>query len=154
MAGDAALRFQLGRVVELARPRRVFAAGTSRDAFARLVAALRAAFGNVAADRETASDAERLRGKLPVVLRKRLTEQLARLAPAALDPIAYVAACQRAADRAGLLACGDIAIAIELAGGVAAAPHLVRLATTKGYLAARRKLSTGAVEETTHPFAR
>ncbi|MEO8702388.1 MAG: tetratricopeptide repeat protein [Kofleriaceae bacterium] len=141
-AGDAVLRFRLGRIVELARPRRVFAAGSSRDTFTRLVAGL-TAFTNPAAG--DAAEAERLRSKLSVALRKRLADQLAALPSRSLDAHAYHAACQRAADRAGLLACGDTAIAIELAGGVTKARHLVRLASTKRYLEARRKLRRGTV---------
>jgi hypothetical protein len=59
---------------------------------------------------------------------------------AALDLQAFRDACERAADRAGLIACGHTAIAIHLAGGAARAPHLVRLAASQKYLAARRKL--------------
>ena len=57
-----------------------------------------------------------------------------------LDPRAYVAASQRAADRAGLLACGDVMVAIQLAGGPRAASHLVHLAASRRYLTVRKKL--------------
>ena len=73
-----------------------------------------------------------------MLLRRRLADKLA--AADALDPDAYVAACERAADRAGLLACGNVEIAIALAGGPTVARHLVRLAASQRYLAARRKL--------------
>ena len=59
------------------------------------------------------------------------------------DPADYRAACDRAADRAGLLACGHAGIAIALAGGAKAAPHLVRMAASPRYLAARRALRRG-----------
>jgi hypothetical protein len=39
-----------------------------------------------------------------------------------------------------MLACGDIAVAVELAGGARVASHLVRLAGSRRYLAVRRKL--------------
>jgi hypothetical protein len=122
---DAALRFQLGRIIELSRPYRVFAA-LPEENFAQIIAGLR--------------EGGRLRARLPVALRQRLTERLASLAPDALDPRAYIAACERAADRAGMLACGDIAVAVELAGGARVASHLVRLAGSRRYLAVRRKL--------------
>jgi hypothetical protein len=122
---DLELRYQLGRIVELARPHRVFAMSPGFD---RLVAGL--------TDRD-AGEAARLKSALPLVLRKKLADKLAR---ADLDPLAYRAACERAADRAGLLACGDVWLAIELAGGAEAARHLVKLASTQRYLAARRKL--------------
>ncbi len=110
--GDAELRFKLARIVELSRPRRVFAVSPS---FVRFVTEL-----------------DKLHAKLPIVVRRRLTDWSA--AAGSLDPKAYVAACQRAADRAGLLACGDASVA------VAHAPHLARLAASPRYLAIRRTL--------------
>ncbi len=143
LASDAALRFQLGRIVELSRPPRLFAAALDAGGFALLVAGLRHGFGppsGLAAAPDEVAEAERLRARLPVAVRQRMTERLATIAPDALDANGYIAACQRAADRAGLLVCGDVAVAIELAGGPAVAPHLVRLASTQRYLAARKKL--------------
>jgi hypothetical protein len=142
LATDAALRFRLGRLVERSRPHRVLAA-MSAEAFARFVAGLRHGFGpadGTAAPAEVVAEGERLRARLPVTVRQRLTERFAASAPDELSPAAYIAASQRAADRAGLLACGDIAVAIELAGGARAAPHLVRLAASRRYLAVRKKL--------------
>ena len=55
-------------------------------------------------------------------------------------PRKAVGACERAADRAGLLACGHAGVAIELAGGADAARHLVKLASSQRYIAARKKL--------------
>ncbi|HSD86627.1 MAG TPA: hypothetical protein VLB44_03905, partial [Kofleriaceae bacterium] len=137
---DAELRFRLGRVVELARPHRLFAGGSDPEVFVRLVAALVHAFGphpgNV--ERHIANEAERLRQAIPVALRKRLSDKLA--AQPALDAAAYLAACERAADRAGLIACGHAGIAIHLTGGAERARHLVRLAAAKGYLDAQKKL--------------
>ena len=76
---DAELRFRLGRIVELSRPHRLFAAGTDPDDFARFVAGLVHAFGpkQAAVERNVATEAERLRQALPVALRRRLTERLA-----------------------------------------------------------------------------
>jgi hypothetical protein len=110
--GDAELRFKLARIVELSRPRRVFAVSPT---FVRFIGEL-----------------DKLHAKLPIVVRRRLTDWTAAAGP--LDPKAYVAACQRAADRAGLLACGDASVA------VAHAPHLARLAASPRYLAIRRTL--------------
>ncbi len=155
LAGDGSLRFALGRIVELSRPRRVFAGGQSLEAFALLIAALRHAFGPPAAtapSREVVAEAERLRGKLPVAVRGKLTERLA--GGGSLDAAAYLAACERAADRAGLLVCGDVSIAIALSGGSRNAAHLVKVAATQRYLAARRKLRARGLEETTQPFER
>ncbi|HTM20749.1 MAG TPA: hypothetical protein VL172_09585, partial [Kofleriaceae bacterium] len=80
------------------------------------------------------------RAHLPVRLRTRLSERLPALAADDLDPARYQAACARAADRAGLLACGNASVAIALAGGPAKAPHLVRLAASTAYLDLRRRL--------------
>jgi hypothetical protein len=120
----------------------VLAAGAGAVAFARFVAALWHAFGPAPAagvDPAVATEAERLRA-LPLRLRTRLAERLRGVAPEEVDPMRFLAACERAADRAGLLACGHAGVAIAIAGGPAAAPHLVRVAASPRYLAARRKL--------------
>ncbi len=155
LAGDAALRYELGRIVELSRPRRIFAGGTDPASFSRLIAGLRHAFGPPAerpVDREIIGEADRLRSKLSVVLRQKMMERLASLD--ALDADAYVAACHRAADRAGLLVCGDVTVALQLAGGPSVAPHLVKLASSQRYLAARKKLRARTGDDTTNPFTR
>jgi tetratricopeptide (TPR) repeat protein len=146
VGGDAALRFQLGRVVELSRPYRVFASMGEAD-LALFVAALRHAFGPEdwsAVAGAIVAEGERLRSRFPVAVRQRLTEHFAAVGKDALDVRGYVAACRRAADRAGLLACGDVSVAIELAGGARAAQHLVRMAVSKRYLAVRKKLRARA----------
>jgi tetratricopeptide (TPR) repeat protein len=154
VAEEAELRFRLGRTVELSRPRRIFA--VDREEFTVLVAALCQAFGrpelaasvrgrdaNDAAGlavHETAvrAQAKRVHDALPVALRRKIGELVANLDR--VDPEGYVAACDRAADRAGLLVCGDTRVAIRVAGGPAAAPHLARFAASAKYLALRRKL--------------
>jgi tetratricopeptide (TPR) repeat protein len=147
---DAGLRFELGRVVELARWRRAFATGVSRDEFRTFVAALSALRPGTAATPGARRDAERLHARLPLTHRARLANLLATLPT--LDADAYRAACLRAADRAGLLACGDLTVAVERAGGLDQARHLVELAATRGYMAARHALRER--EERTSPFAR
>ncbi|MEJ7600073.1 MAG: tetratricopeptide repeat protein [Kofleriaceae bacterium] len=131
-------RFVLGRVVELTRPRRLLT--SDPDSFMKLLGALGHAFGN-APDPQFAGDAARLHDQLPMLLRRRIAEYLAaRELAAPLDAAAYVEACQRAADRAGLLACGRTDAAIARAGGPTRAPHLVRVAASRRYLAVRRML--------------
>jgi tetratricopeptide (TPR) repeat protein len=136
---DAELRFRLGRVVELSRPRRVFTAET--EGFTRFIGGLGHAFGrlSVVIDPDLAAEAERLHKIIPMLVRRRISERLAEISRP-LDPAAYVAASQRAADRAGLLACGRVDLAIQLAGGPAQASHLIKLAASRGYLAIRKKL--------------
>jgi tetratricopeptide (TPR) repeat protein len=145
---DPELRFALGRVVELARPCRLFASGQAGASFARLVAALAHAFGHARVDDPAITDdADRLRSHLSVQLRRRLSDAFAQLAPALdgsdarLDPTAYVMACRRAADRSGLVASGAVAIAIDAAGGRNAARHVVALAAAPRYRTARARLT-------------
>ena len=139
-SANAELRFELGRVVELARTRRLFAAGSTPAAFGKFVAAIVQAFGTPIARIEPtiAAEAERLRGAIPLVLRRRISDRLGETTGFATS--AYFTACERAADRSGLLACGDIGVAVALTGGPATARHLIQLAASKRYLAARRKL--------------
>ncbi|HWO17182.1 MAG TPA: tetratricopeptide repeat protein, partial [Kofleriaceae bacterium] len=135
------LRFHLGRAVELSRIHRCFAAGVPPERFAHFTEALRWALlhpDDEAPDAALAREAKRLRSTIPLLLRRRLAERIPRRAP--LDPAGYLAACERAADRSGLLACGDVGVALRLAGGPATARHLVRLAASPRFLAARRVL--------------
>ncbi len=144
---DAELRFRLGRVVELARTKRLLAAGTSPAQFKRFVTGIYQAFGRPMAsdpDRSAITEGDRLRSAIPLLLRRRLTERLSTVDLAELDTTAYLAACERAADRSGLLACGDVSVAVAYSGGAAQARHLVRLAATPRYLAARKKLRSRA----------
>jgi hypothetical protein len=66
--------------------------------------------------------------------------------PSALHPERYIASCERAADRAGLLVCGDIATAIRMVGGKANAHHLLDIALRDEYLDVRAKLGIGVAE--------
>ncbi len=154
---DIELRFKLGRVVELARTRRIFAAGSTPSAFARFVAGLVHAFGkpNSSAEPAVIAEAERLKSAVPLLLRRRLIDRIGGIDQpemeragerqgAWFDTTAYVAACEHAADRSGLLACGDIGVAIAHSGGATAARHIVKLAASPRYLAARRKLRSRA----------
>jgi hypothetical protein len=140
---DTELRFRLGRIVELSRPHRLLATGIDREDFVKFVAALLRAFGKQDGSETTpavAREAERLHGALPVALRRRLAERLATLTPGLLDASAYLAACERAADRAGLVACGHPGYAIHLAGGPDKAHHLVELAASQRFRSSQRKL--------------
>lgn len=144
---DGELRFRLGRIVELARTKRLLAAGTSPAQFKRFVAGIAQAFGRPTAgvhDQAAVTEADRLRSAIPLLLRRRLIERLSTVAPSELDTAGYLAACERAADRSGLLACGDVSVAIAHAGGATQARHLVRLAASPRYLAARKQLRSRA----------
>jgi len=135
---EAELRFQLGRIVELARPRRLFAAGQSPEQFDRFVASLLCVAGREPPDKDTAALGERLRGKLPVAQRQKLVERAAVRDPG--SPRAYLAACRRAADRVGLLACHDVGVALANASDPTSLDRLVKLAASQRYLVVRQKL--------------
>lgn len=155
LSDDSELRYQLGRIVELSRPSRIFAGGQDADSFTLFVAALRQAFGppEPGAPRDIVTAAERLRTKIPVALRSRLSDRLAGTRSSELDAHAYRTACERAADRAGMIVCGDIATAVEAAGGATIGAHLVKLAASQRYLAVRKRLRK-TLDENTAPFSR
>ncbi|HEY6035141.1 MAG TPA: tetratricopeptide repeat protein, partial [Kofleriaceae bacterium] len=144
-AVDGELRFRLGRVVELVRTRRLLAAGTTPAQFKRFVTGLYHAFAKpIDPNNSAVTEGDRLRSAIPLLLRRRISERLAGVELGELDTTAYLAACERAADRSGLLACGDIGVAIAGAGGAARARHLVRLAANPRYLTARKRLRSRA----------
>jgi hypothetical protein len=145
------LRFLLGRAAELARPERVVAAGQRPEDLARLLASLARAFGGPrlvdAATRLVRDpDVQRahddvVRTALPVKLRAKIETILAQLSPGDLDPDRYLAACQRAADRAGLLVSGDPATAVAAARARGeTGSHIVRAVAAPGWMALRARL--------------
>jgi len=142
---DLELRFALTRACELARPRRIIAAGLPEGDFAGLLGSLQRVFGSGgdAADEGQREHDQMLRKTLPVKVRRELGELLADASPRELDAARFIAACQRSADRAGLLLTGDAATAIRLVGGTDRSAHLVRLALDEHYLDARARLGIG-----------
>ncbi|HEY5951765.1 MAG TPA: tetratricopeptide repeat protein [Kofleriaceae bacterium] len=142
---DAMLRFKLGRAVELARPHRLFATGTEPDAFRRLVGGLWvacAANRDNSIDPALADEAKRLHSLLPMTLRRRIGEVFATKPREAFDADRYITSCHRAADRSGMLACGNVAIAT--AAGPSDATAVVRFAASRRYRLARRRLRVRA----------
>jgi tetratricopeptide (TPR) repeat protein len=142
-AVDATLRFICGSIVELTRPRRVLAAGGTPEEFELLLDALWHAFGpqhDASTAFGVAEEAKRLHSALPVAMRRRIGELIAEVPRQSVDARAYITACTRAADRSGLLACGDAAAAIE--ASPAPGPHLIRFAASRGYRRGRRALRT------------
>jgi Tfp pilus assembly protein PilF len=146
---DLELRFQLARAAELARPERIAAAGLPIDHLAALCASLVRLFGRSGEGPRDGDDF--LRQTLPVKVRTQLEKLLGAARGRVLDPERYRRACQRAADRAGLLVCGDIDTALRLGGvvsrgGERQVRHLHELPLRAGYLAARARLGVGAVK--------
>ncbi|HTE55100.1 MAG TPA: hypothetical protein VK698_29815 [Kofleriaceae bacterium] len=150
---DMELRFLLARAAELARPERIAAAGLPADHLAALVASLVRLFGGRRADGAIGGaheGDEQLRQALPVKVRTQVERLLGAARGRGLDPERYRRACMRAADRAGLLVCGDIDTALRLGGVVGPSGerqirHLHEMPLRRGYLAARARLSVGAV---------
>ncbi|HTM20813.1 MAG TPA: hypothetical protein VL172_09905, partial [Kofleriaceae bacterium] len=151
--GEGDMRFLLGRAAELARPERVIAVGLPRDDLDSLLGSLWRVFGAGSAPPDDAArhHDEILRTTLPVKLRSRMTELLKQLARSQLDADRFLDACQRSADRAGLLAAGDLGTAVRLAGstsrdGRRQTRHLIECALSPRYLPVRARLGVGAVK--------
>ncbi len=152
------LRFLLGRAAELSRPSRIISAGLPTADRTNLLGSLARVFGSEAvrkaakaASHDEGADKyhdELLRTTLPVKLRSRLDEIFTDRSTRDLDVNRYMRACNRAADRAGLLVSGSIGVAMQHAGdmtddGRRRTRHLVALSLSPGYLALRRKLGVG-----------
>jgi tetratricopeptide (TPR) repeat protein len=132
--GDVELRFILARAAFATRAARLPGAGLARARLAVLAQALATFGGTPAATPEVDAEAQHLRRTLPLRVRLRV-EVLAR---APLDAERYRAACERAADRAGLLLAGDVAAAAQ-------ATHLARFAASEAFLALRAKIGLKVV---------
>jgi hypothetical protein len=155
---DTELRFILGRAAEMARPERVIACGLPREDLNNLLASMLRVFGPESLHGAIASEIddedvqrahdELLRTTLPVKLRRQLEEQLKTVRARDIGPQRFLRACDRAADRAGLLVCGDFATAVANAGDMSDAGrrmtrHLVHMALQPGYLETRALLGIG-----------
>ncbi|HWM85119.1 MAG TPA: tetratricopeptide repeat protein [Kofleriaceae bacterium] len=148
---DLELRFQLARAAELARPERIVAAGLPPDHLASMCGALVRLFARESGAAAVREEDEFLRRTLPVKVRGQLEKLLAHARGRGLDPDRYRRACLRAADRAGLLVCGDIDTALRLGGvtgpdGSRQLRHLHEMALRRGYLGTRARLGVGALK--------
>ncbi|MCG8419243.1 MAG: hypothetical protein MJE77_15015 [Proteobacteria bacterium] len=148
------LRFLIGRAAELTRPEHIIAAGLPRADFDNLLASLLRSFGPEELRTAVSGDIhdedvkrtrdEVLRSALPVKLRGQIEEILAEATPRDLDIRRYLDIMERAADRTGLLLCGDIAAAIAHASyRQESGRHLIQTALRPGYLEARAALGVG-----------
>ncbi|ACY16641.1 tetratricopeptide repeat protein [Haliangium ochraceum] len=153
-----ALRFLLGRAAEMLRPENIIAVGMPHEDYLNLLGALLRLYGpphlhDALPSTITDADArheydESLRTALPVKLRERLEILLEDASSRDIDPDRYWSALDRAADRAGLLVCGDIATALSYAGATdmqnrRVTRHLTMTALSPGYLEARAALGVG-----------
>ena len=153
-----ALRFLLGRAAEMIRPGNILAAGLPQADFLALLGSILRVFGpphlhdvlpSAFQDPEAQSEHDEvLRTTLPVKLRTRMTALLEDATARDIDPDRFFRALDRAADRAGLLVCGDVAVAIANAGAVdgqgqRVARHIITAALGPRYLEARATLGVG-----------
>lgn len=146
---DLELRFLLARAAELVRPSRIIATGQPIEVWEQLIASLWRIFGDANTDDEVSESQhaqdEELRTTLPVRARATLESMLSerpQLAGSAA-PAEFLAACERAADRSGLLLCGDIDAALRYASQQEDSSHLLRMPLQSEYLATRARLGIG-----------
>ena len=142
----ADLRFILGRALEVARPEYVLAAAMSASEFTKLFGAILRAFHPRHARRaQTADDeAANWRKQLPYKVARRLGELFRDLGETAFSSVSWRRAVQHTANRAGLVAAGDLVAAarvLNAEGDVEAVRELARFAASDDYLALRAKLS-------------
>jgi hypothetical protein len=136
---DPVLRFICGRAAELCRPRRMLATAGSPQQFAVLLDAVWHGFGPRPSRLSPAARAlaTKLRSRLSVQMRDQIGDLIADVPRETVDARRYIAACLRAADRSGLVACGDASVAIELCF---ARDELIKFAASRRYRRARRAL--------------
>ena len=155
------IRAILARAVELTRAAHVAFAGLPLADATRLVAsavrlfgtpALREAAGALVADPDVQrGHDEMVRAALSVKLRARLEQLLASVTPVALDVRAYLAACERSADRAALLLGGDPSTITALASARGERPsHLITAIAQPGWLTLRVRLGLGVRSTAPH----
>jgi tetratricopeptide (TPR) repeat protein len=139
------VRFQLGRALELARPEYVLAEALPREEFTRLFSAILRAFHPRHA-RRVAHDDEAARWKraLPYKVAKRLAELFASHADTEFSSALWRRAVRWTANRAGLVACGDLIAAARVLAtenDPEAVRELARFAASDDYQALRTKLT-------------
>jgi tetratricopeptide (TPR) repeat protein len=150
----ADVRFLLGRALETARPEYVLAAALSRDDFTKLFAAILRAFhprhsrrrlevNNEAPGQSRDEEAAMWKRQLPYKVAKRLAELFAEKADTSFSSARWRRGVQHTANRAGLVACGDMIAAARVLtaeGDQEAIHELARFAASDDYLALRIKL--------------
>lgn len=147
---DLELRFLLGRAAELARPGRIIASGQSSSQFNEMFESLWRIFGDdpkvpIEIDDNSHRIDEHFRRTLPVGTRAALEKLMSSLPRNAHQK--YQLLCQQAANRAGLLICGDIDTAMRLSSQLTVeseANYLLSMPLLEGYTETRAKLGIGA----------
>jgi tetratricopeptide (TPR) repeat protein len=145
----ADVRFVLGRALEIARPEYVLAAGLDREAFTKLFAAILRAFHPRHSRRrldttdERDDDAAMWKRALPYKVARRLADLFTALADTEFSTATWRRAVQNTANRAGLLASGDMVAAarvLNAEGDAEGVRELAKFAGSDDYVALRAKL--------------
>jgi hypothetical protein len=141
--GAADVRFLLGRALEIARPEYVLAAAMPRDEFTKLFGALLRAFHPRHARRTGDAEAAAWRKQLPYKVARRLGELFAELGDTPFSSVDWRRAVQHTANRAGLLASGDVVAAARVLnseGDADGVRELARFAVSETYATLRARL--------------
>lgn len=152
------LRFLLARAAEMTRPEHIVGAGLPYADFTNRTASVLRTFGPEKLHHAVPTDIEDediqrvhdevLKGDIPVKLRTELEELLENASPHDLDINRFYSLLDRAADRAGLLLCGDITTAVRHAGELTpdnrrVTRYLMETPLRERYLRARARLGVG-----------
>jgi len=114
------LRFLLGRALELTHPAYILAAGLDRGEFARLLSSVLRAFhprhmrGRRDLGEAAVEQANHLRKAMPFKIARRLGEIFRQQVNLQFDSGRWRQAVIRSANRAGLVLCGDLGLALRL----------------------------------------
>ncbi len=114
------LRFLLGRALELTHPSTVLATGLPRADFARLLSSVLRAFhprhmrGRRDLGEAAVEQANQLRKAMPFKIARRLSELFRERGNLQFDSGRWRQAVMRSANRAGLVLCGDLSVALRL----------------------------------------
>jgi tetratricopeptide (TPR) repeat protein len=139
----ADLRFLLGRALEIARPEYVLSAAMAKPELTKFFGAILRAFHPRHARRTGDDEAAAWRKQLPYKVARRLGELFRDLGDTPFSSVQWRRAVQYAANRAGLLASGDVVAAARVLNGEKDSEsviELARFAVTDEYAALRTKL--------------
>jgi tetratricopeptide (TPR) repeat protein len=141
----ADVRFILGRALESARPEYVLAAALSHEEFTKLFSNILRAFHPRHARRSGDDEAAYWRKLLPYKAARRLSELFRDMGDTPFSSVEWRKAVRYTANRAGLLASGDVVAAARILnedGDPQAIRELARFAVSDEYAALRAKLAT------------
>jgi tetratricopeptide (TPR) repeat protein len=146
----AALRFQLGRALEIARPEYVLSAAMQPEEFAKLLTTILRTFHPRHARRAADANDETARWKreLPYKVARRLGELFREHAETEFSSALWRRAVQHTGNRAGLLVCGDLVAAaavLRAEGDEPAIAELARFASSEACAQLQAKIDGSVV---------